>query len=168
MLQTGIVKETHCSIQKSDINYYCSEQTYSFGSAPIYKNSNENLPLAEVEITRSSACGESCASCGLCPGQTARVFAVNDVNAAVGDEVMIEMSDKKVLGAAFLVYIVPIITLIVGYLLSHAIFNSEALAIFTGILFMIITFIVIMRIDRKNKRRYTPHIVRVITEDKTL
>ena len=58
---------------------------------------------AEVEITRSSACGESCASCGLCPGQTTRVFALNDANAAVGDTVVMEMSDKKVLGAAFLV-----------------------------------------------------------------
>lgn len=135
MLQSGIVKEIHCSKQQ-----------------------------AEVEITRSSACGDNCASCGLCPGQTARVFAVNDINACVGDRVAIEMSDKNVLGAAFLVYIVPIIALIAGYLLGDILFKSEPLGVLTGIIFMAVTFIVIMRIDRKNKRKYTPRIVQIITE----
>lgn len=164
MFQTGIVKETHYSEQKAEIKSPIKGIT----PKQIYRGNDELLSAAEVEITRSSSCGDNCASCGLCPGQTSRVFAINDANAAVGDEVMIEMSDKKVLGAAFLVYIVPIITLIIGYFISHAIFNSEALAILTGFLFMVITLIVIMRIDRKNKRRYTPRIVRVITEDKTL
>ena len=62
----------------------------------------------------------------------------------------------------------PIITLIAGYLLSHAVFNNEPIDILTGFVFMAVTFIVIMRLDKKNKRRYTPHIVRIITEDKEL
>lgn len=126
-----------------------------------------NSSEAEVEITRSSACGENCASCGLCPGQTARVFAINDINACVGDRVSIEMSDKNVLGAAFLVYIVPIIALITGYLLSDTIFKNEPLGVLTGIIFMAVSFIIIIRIDRKSKRKFTPRIVQIITEGET-
>lgn len=120
-----------------------------------------NNSEAEVEITRSSACGESCASCGLCPGQTARVFAVNDLNAQEGDTIVIDMADKKILGAAFLVYIVPIIMLIAGYFISNALFHDESLAILTGFIFLAVTFIVLMRLDRGLKRKYTPRIVEI-------
>ena len=121
---------------------------------------------AEVKITRSSACGESCASCGLCPGQTALVEAVNDVNAAVGDTVIIDMADKKVLGAAFLVYIVPIIMMIIGYFAGYVILKNETFGILTGFLMMIVVFPIIRFIDKKIKRRYIPNIVRVISSDK--
>lgn len=116
---------------------------------------------ADVAITRSSACGDSCASCGLCPGQTARVFAVNDLGAKAGDTVIIDMTDRKILGAAFLVYIVPIIMLIAGYFISYAIFGSEGLSILTGFIFLAVTFIVLMRIDRGLKRKYTPRIIEI-------
>lgn len=125
----------------------------------IVKKLNNNE--AEVEITRSSACGENCASCGLCPGQTARVFALNNAGAKTGDMVIIDMADKKVLGAAFLVYIAPVIMLIAGYFISDAIFKNEGLAILTGFIFLAVTFIVLMRLDKRLKRKYTPKIVEI-------
>ncbi len=121
----------------------------------------QNGGFAEVEITRSSACGESCASCGLCPGQTAVVEAINDMGAAVGDGVIIDMADKKVLSAAFLVYIVPVIMLIAGYFAGEAIFGGETSGIITGFLLMIITFSIIIFTDKKRKSRYTPRIVEI-------
>lgn len=139
MLQTGVVKKLHYNSAE--------EQSY---------------PTAEVEITRSSACGESCASCGLCPGQTSVVEAVNDINADVGDTVIMDMSDSKVLGAAFLVYIVPLLMLIVGYFSGCAVFIGELPRIITGFLFMAAAFAVIICLDRKIKRKYESHIVRII------
>ena len=121
--------------------------------------------IAEVKIMRSSSCGESCASCGLCPGREAKVFAINDINAAVGDTVIIDMADGKVLGAAFLVYIVPLIMLIIGYFSGYTVFNSEVLGIIMGFLFMAATFIVIISIDRKIKRKYTPRIVSIVNKE---
>ena len=122
--------------------------------------------IAEVKITRSSACGESCASCGLCPGREAKFFAINDINATVGDTVIIDMADGKVLGAAFLVYIVPLIMMIIGYFSGHAVFNSEALGIIMGFLFMAAAFIVIIRIDRNIRRKYTPLIVSILNKER--
>lgn len=166
MLQTGIIKENHSSIQKANIEHYCSGKTYSFGSSPIYTNSDEKLTFAEVEITRSSACGENCTSCGLCPGQTVRVFAVNSAGAKTGDTVIIDMADKKVLSAAFLVYIVPVIMLIAGYFISDALFHSEGLAILTGFIFLAVTFVILIYADKKLKRRYTPRIVNILQTEK--
>lgn len=123
---------------------------------------------AEVKIIRSSSCGENCASCGLCPGQTVLVEAINKADAAVGDTVIINMSDKKVLGAAFMVYIVPLIMLIIGYFSGNAVFKNENCAILTGLLMTAVTFAAIIFADRKIKRHYTPHIVNIIPPEKEL
>lgn len=136
MLQTGVIEKLH------------------------YNN------IAEVKITRSSACGDNCASCGLCPGQSSIINAINDINASVGDTVVITMSDKKVLGAAFLVYIVPLIMLIAGYFIGAAVFDKESPRILTGFFMMATSFAVITYIDKKIKRSYTPHISHIINIDK--
>ena len=117
---------------------------------------------ATIEIARSTACGENCASCGLCSNKTILVSAVNDVGAAVGDTVEIDMADRKVLGAAFLVYIVPLIVLIAGYCAAYAVFKSELFAVVAGLLLMAFTFLVIRYIDKSLKEKYTPHIVRIL------
>lgn len=154
MQQTGIVRKTHCSVQNVPAKQSGAEIIYDF--------SRNGIDAAEVEITRSTACGESCASCGLCPGRTAKVVAINEIGAKSGDTVIIDMSDKKVLGAAFLVYIVPLIMLIIGYCLSYPIFRSEGISILTGFILMAVTFIVLMRADRKLRRKYIPRIVKII------
>ena len=149
MLQTGIVKKLHHSGER--LNDAAKGKTY--------------YTTADVEITRSSACGESCASCKLCPGQTAVVEAINGINADTGDTVIIDMADKKVIGAAFLVYIVPLVMLIAGYFLGSAVFNGETAGIITGFLFMAVTFALVIRVDKKVKSKYTPHIVCIISPD---
>lgn len=116
---------------------------------------------AEVEIVRSSACGDNCASCGLCPGRKAVLEAENAADAAEGDTVVIDMADKKVLCAAFLVYIVPVAALIIGYIAGEALFGGEAAGITAGFLLMILTFILIILTDKKRKIKYTPRIVEI-------
>lgn len=124
-----------------------------------------NRDSAVVMIERSSSCGESCASCGLCPGQKTEVKALNEAGAKINDTVIISMADKKVLGAAFLVYIVPLIALIAGYFVGDAIFHKEALAILTGFLLMALFFCAIIFADRRINSRYTPKIVRIVPTD---
>ncbi len=118
--------------------------------------------LAYVKIKRSSSCGESCASCGLCPGRDVLVSAINSANAKQGDTVLIYMSDRKVLNAALLVYIIPIIMLIFGYFLGECIFKSEILGIASGFCLMVITFVIVFFTDKYLKKQYTPNIVKII------
>lgn len=121
-----------------------------------------NKGIAETEITRSTACGDSCASCGLCPGRSMTVNADNTIGAAEGDAVLLSMSDKKVLGAAFLVYVIPVIMLIIGYAAGRALFKNESGAIGTGFALMVLSFAAIAVIDRRVKQHYMPKIIKVV------
>lgn len=74
--------------------------------------------MAEVEVTRRSACGHDCAKCGGCGGletQTLYVTARNHTAAQVGDRVLLEGETGRVLGFAALVYLLPLILFFVGY-----------------------------------------------------
>ncbi|MFR5640426.1 MAG: SoxR reducing system RseC family protein [Butyricicoccus sp.] len=60
--------------------------------------------LAEVEVTRRSACGHDCAKCGGCGGletQTLYVTARNHAHASVGDRVPLEARQAGAGFAAF-------------------------------------------------------------------
>lgn len=72
----------------------------------------------EVTVTRQSACSHDCGSCGGCGRQTAclAVHAESSIPLSLGDEVEI-YSDNKVLGAAALVYLSPVVLFLLGYLL---------------------------------------------------
>ena len=118
--------------------------------------------IADVEIHRSTACGDNCASCGLCNGRTTIVKAANAAGAAEGDTVLIDMADKKVLGAAFLVYIVPLVLLVAGYFIGSALFKTEPGGIITGFLLMLLSFLPIVFIDRRSRQKYLPKITGIV------
>jgi positive regulator of sigma E activity len=52
---------------------------------------------------------------GSCTQTSQSVKAENKIGAKVGDVVTVEMSDKKVLMAAFAFYILPLVLALVGY-----------------------------------------------------
>jgi len=75
---------------------------------------------AQVDVERISACGKSCASCG---GGCAekKIISVRARNAAMarpGDRVVIESTTGGVLGAALLVYMVPILFFFLAYVIT--------------------------------------------------
>ena len=68
---------------------------------------------AEVAVKRQSACGHDCSKCGggcaeLAVLPTVVVKAENPVRAMAGDMVTVESSSGRVLGAAMVVYLVPV------------------------------------------------------------
>lgn len=72
--------------------------------------------VAIVNVVRTSSCGENCVMCkGSCAKTSQMVKADNSIGAKAGDVVTIEMSDKKVLMAAFAFYILPLVLALVGY-----------------------------------------------------
>ena len=119
--------------------------------------------MAKVKITRSSSCGDSCASCGMCPGKETIIEVRNDCGAAKGDTVLLNMSSGKVLNAAFLAYIVPVILLVLGCVAGDYIFKNENMGILSGFALMIVSFIAIHLFDKKLKSRYSPTIAGIVT-----
>ncbi|NLO48387.1 MAG: SoxR reducing system RseC family protein [Clostridiales bacterium] len=83
--------------------------------------------LAEVEVQRSSACGEQCASCSSGCGikKTLTVTAINTAGAKPGDKVIIESGTAKVVLLALFVYILPLVIFLMAYFLASSFKLSE-------------------------------------------
>ena len=113
---------------------------------------------AEVEVMRGTACGDSCGSCEVCNyASKLRVEAKNPIFAQVGDRVEIETASSKVLGAAFLVYVVPFILFFIGYAAAYSLGASQGwcvaasfIAFACGLAFAVI----VARMKKKNPITY--------------
>lgn len=77
---------------------------------------------AEVLIARKSACSGDCHKCGGCGAveHTLRVAAENPVDAKRGDVVWLESESRTVLLSAALLYLLPLLLFLTGYLAASA------------------------------------------------
>lgn len=116
---------------------------------------------AMVKIKRSSACGDNCGSCSGCDNFKI-VAAENVINAAVGDSVEISMPSEKVLSAAVIVYVIPIIMLIIGYFIAYAILHTESAGILCGLFGMAVAYIITAAMIRKNKNYCKSTVTKII------
>lgn len=124
---------------------------FSIGVVESLKGQN-----AVVNLTRSTACGD-CGACQMGKENLDRqVEALNLVGAKVGDFVTMEMEDGKVLKAAFLVYIIPLIVLVAcifGTISVLQLFqiskNGELYGFLVGLVGMFISFMFIKKRDKK-------------------
>lgn len=93
---------------------------------------------AQVKVRRASACASAhnCGSCDHCSMmENAPEIVVNAANfcgAQVGDTVVVESETGKVLGAAVLLYLLPVLLFFVGYVLGNSLGWTESGAITTG------------------------------------
>lgn len=115
---------------------------------------------AIVNLTRSTACGD-CGACQMGKENLERqVEAFNSVGAKVGDFVTMEMEDGKVLKAAFMVYIIPLVILVAcifGTISVLQLFqiskNAELYGFLVGLVGMFISFVFIKQRDKKLAER---------------
>ena len=86
--------------------------------------------LAEVLVARGTSCGEHCGSCSVCKyvGEI-HTYARNKIHAVPGDKVVIESKTSEVLGAAFMIYIIPMLAMIAAYLVAAAAGVSEGVSV---------------------------------------
>lgn len=126
---------------------------------------------AKIKMQKHSAC----AACGKCASSTDKkdiiVEVDNNIGAKVGDYVEVNMDSVNVIKAAAIVYIVPLIALLGGTIVSYGVFNfidigmnKEVLSGFIGIVLTIISYLLIKSKDRKfrESRNYIPIITKVI------
>lgn len=87
--------------------------------------------MAEVLVTRLTACGGSCSgSCETCmmSGEM-KVNAYNRVHARPGQKVVIESQSGPVYKAILLVYLLPVLLMIAGYAVGAAAGLTEKLCV---------------------------------------
>lgn len=115
---------------------------------------------AVVDVYRSSACGENCGgSCDVCKtAHAVRAEAENTIGARAGDIVELESESGKVLGLAFVLYILPLIIAVAAY--CGAVFlgasdDGGALAALGGLL---VGFVPALVQNRRAKRGDLVHL----------
>lgn len=123
--------------------------------AVITRARGEHVTLEIERATACSLCGQK-RGCGnatwgkLLGHDQHSVEVKNTLNAKVGDLVIVGMEEKVLLNAAFLMYLLPLATLLVGALIGHWVWGDDLSVILAALLGLAAGIWV-------TKRIYQPH-----------
>lgn len=121
--------------------------------------------MAEVAVTRTTACGGNCGNCESCIFQSElKAFAKNKISAQPGQKVIIESKSSKVFGAAMLVYVMPLIFFLVGFAVAYMLGASEGICVAVSFAALVLgaAVMVISQRVKKNKDPITFDIIELI------
>lgn len=104
---------------------------------------------ATLEIERRTACGlcgqkRGCgnATWGKMLGHDSHDFtAENQINAQVGDSVVVGIDEQAVLNSAFFLYVVPLVGLLIGTLVADYLFKNQFYVILGAVLGLVLGFL---------------------------
>lgn len=125
---------------------------------------------AVVNIQRKSACG-SCKACELGKSGLSEinVNVKNTLGATIGDRVMIQMQTPDVLKAAFTVYMIPLMALLIGVTGTYALQqktgnHNEMTMMLVGVVMMLLSFVYVRFKDNKIKatQKFEPLMTEVV------
>ena len=109
---------------------------------------------AEVTVCRQSACGHNCADCSGCSAEgmahNLTVTAHNLCCAGVGDTVVVESESSRVLGMAFVIYLLPLALFLGGCITaSSALHMGEGGSLIVGFICTVPGFLAARLLDRR-------------------
>ncbi|MDY6935033.1 MAG: SoxR reducing system RseC family protein [Spirochaetota bacterium] len=128
---------------------------------------------ALVILQRSTMCN-ACSNKGMCRslggGNDMEVEVLNTAGATKGDRVQISLESSSFLKMTFLVYIVPLLSLVLGAFVglnvigSHSPDHAELFSLLLAIIFFALAFIVISILSKSmgKRKKYMPEITKVI------
>ena len=114
---------------------------------------------AEVSLMRQMECGLSCESCEGCPqkpNEELVALADNAIGAKVGALVTVRPNTGGTIGAAVLVYLLPCLGLIIGYLLADWAAGTQGLCVLAAFIGLAIGFVPAVIVNRAATRRDAP------------
>ncbi len=123
----------------------------------IVESVNESRGTAKVVFDRKSAC-DKCGMCLTSKGEKMKVYVEvkNTLGAKVGDRVGVTMSDRFVLRAAFIVYLIPVILIGAGLAIFRKFSEMVLLAVIAaGLVLGVVVGIFADRLIRK-KSTFAP------------
>ena len=124
--------------------------------------------IAQVSLMRQLECGLSCKSCEGCPQKPKDEIlslADNSLNARTGQVVRVQSNSGSSIGIAALVYLVPCILLVLGYLLGAWLGLGEGLCIAAAFAGLLLGFVPAVILDRVIARRGKPEFTIIAIEE---
>ncbi|MFT9494612.1 SoxR reducing system RseC family protein [Anaerosolibacter sp.] len=126
---------------------------------------------AKVHMKKHSACGD----CGACQhgkeNMELNIVAMNEIGAKPGDFVEVNMETQNVMGAAFIIYVIPLLALVLGIGVGSYVLNTigvqenvEVYAAGIGFVLTAIAYLMIKRVEGTfNKdKKYVPVVTRIL------
>ncbi len=108
--------------------------------------------MAEVVVTRTTACGSNCGSCESCIFQSElKAVAKNLIDAQPGQQVVIASRTDKMGSAAILVYVVPLVFFLAGFAAASILGASEGVSILVSFLALILSAVLLVSYHRHRK-----------------
>ena len=110
---------------------------------------------AEISVPRKSACGhdcEECAGCGV-SGAAVHAKAANPIGARPGQKVVVESSTRKMMYIVVLVYLIPVVLFLAGYLITAALTSVVGLQYLAAILGFAVGIAAAIAYDRRLRDR---------------
>ena len=112
---------------------------------------------AEIKILRDENCGD-CKIChSLNPGKPYSLIADNLIDAKPGEMVKLEIAPRRMVGASFLLFGLPVVAFILGYLLVSLFVDTTTTAgtgwaVGGGLLCLVAAFWTASRYDKRRQR----------------
>ena len=123
--------------------------------------------FAQVAIKRGSMCGESCSNCGMCENKGTTIVVKNPLGAEKGDTVRLGVSTSKGLGAAMLVYLMPVVILIASLVAFVNAGISEGLSAALAFAVMAVWFLAVFIVEKSGrlKEKIYAEIIEIIKKE---
>lgn len=114
----------------------------------------------KVMVQKHSSCGK----CGHCSEDDNLVLTLdNTLNAEIGDVITIEMKGSNILGAAIMVYFLPLLALITGYIgASYLGLSTELARIGLGGLLFALSFLGVRKFGESKEEDYRAKMQKII------
>lgn len=115
-----------------------------------------NEGMARLEVKRVAGCGTNCKGCASsCEVKAEYIDLINTLDAKPGEFVEIVSDTGRVLKFMLVLYGVPLLFLIAGFLVGYQMFagnpNQEIMSLGVGILALVISGFIIKLIDKNSK-----------------
>lgn len=108
--------------------------------------------MAEVAVTRGTACGSNCGNCESCIFDSqVKALAVNRIGAGRGERVVISSKTSAVFGAAMLVYVMPLVLFLLGYAAAYRLGAGEGVCVLVSFAGLVVGAAVIVLSQRLKK-----------------
>ncbi len=121
---------------------------------------------AQILRVRESACSGDCHKCAGCGSAQQKMLMTvqNPIGAKPGDNVIMQAETGPVLKAALMLYILPVLLFISGYLAGEWLWQSGIVLSLVG---LILGFVLVRMYDRHLSKKSTTYTITGFAEPKT-